>query len=266
MATYTFKSSSSLNSFLFFNEERSAQYVRDICDDLVVRTNQIEPPYDPNKYADFFGIVVRELDILEDGRIFHYGNKQIIILKKNSPITRKRFTCCHEIVHNFFSAMEERPFLRGKKQAKGAYSLSLIEENLCNLGATYLLMPHEKFKDIASQFKPSWENVKHLASKFIVSPETLAYHLIDTDSWHCSFARWQSVVLQSGDKGFRPISYRNSPTINMRFLPGMHVSYTSPIGRAFYKHRPLREHMKTGEVMEIIPIGENHVFSLVYFP
>lgn len=115
------------------------------------------------------------------GREFSDGF--IIVLNKDRPSTRIRFTAAHELCHTFF--YEHVPELKFRNHDEDS-----LEERLCDIGAAELLMPRRAVKRQAKSTAMSLEALGQLAGLFDVSLDAMLLRLRSIAGWHSELSTW----------------------------------------------------------------------------
>ena len=146
--------------------------------ELWVHDNQIRYPIDPYWIATKKGLRVSEvldMDASISGRIEIKSGQGFIFINKKHPITRKCFTCAHELGH--YIDYEEKGLLnqdfdhidyRNHVSALG----SAVNEVFANQFAANLLMPTQHFIEAYKQLKGDGLS---LTRWFNVSPEAFNF-------------------------------------------------------------------------------------------
>jgi Zn-dependent peptidase ImmA (M78 family) len=135
--------------------------------------------------AKGLGIKVEEED-LEDqvsGILLVKADGHVMVVNKNHPLFRRRFTIAHEIGHFVLHRDQESIFvddsLAFHRDAKIS-NLKPWQEREANLFAAHLLMPEAELREYMRRtaFDPGNEAaLKRMAKYFYVSPQALAIHL-----------------------------------------------------------------------------------------
>ena len=127
-------------------------------------------PVDLVRLARHVGIGrIRELDIRLDGQLVERGDGDYeVILSRNAPHTRRRFTLAHEIGHILVAAHENGAMSCGDGPT----------EELCNRAAAELLMPDRLLRAaVASDMDLS--DVRRLATQFQCSLEATGWRVLN---------------------------------------------------------------------------------------
>ena len=117
------------------------------------------------------GIKVVEIEASDsfDGLSSMVNDKYpVIVLNKNFPAERKRFTALHELGHILFS-------FRASVQEKE-------EESLCNLFANEMLILEQEFKRLVGDFRHdiSYQELRSIQLQYGISCDALMYKAKDT--------------------------------------------------------------------------------------
>jgi Zn-dependent peptidase ImmA (M78 family) len=140
------------------------------------------PPYDPRILASILGIRVKEKNLSAgtDGVLRANGEDQLeILVNQKLPKTRRNFTICHEIAHTLFPDCFE--IVRMRKQTGKVENYHLELELLCNLAASEILMPTDKFARDVVYHGFSLRSVDALAERYGASPEAVTRRMISTE-------------------------------------------------------------------------------------
>jgi len=140
------------------------------------------PPFDPFELAEILGLKLTPRDDIGEGRLISSGRKKASIeYNPTRPVSRIRFTVCHEIAHTFFPDHAERIRYRGaprealeRQDARGdSWQLEL----LCNIGAAELLMPIGMCRDLLGVV-PTVRTLLEVRDRFQVSTEAVFHRAI----------------------------------------------------------------------------------------
>jgi IrrE N-terminal-like domain len=130
-------------------------------------------------------------DVDYDGALMPLGQEFsdgfAIVLNKNCPSTRIRFTAAHELCHTFF--YEYVPELKFRD-----HNPDPLEERLCDIGAAELLMPSRAVKRQAKSTGTSLEALARLAGLFDVSLDAMLLRLRSIASWHSELSTWRQTI------------------------------------------------------------------------
>jgi Zn-dependent peptidase ImmA (M78 family) len=184
------------------------------------------PPYDPRILASILGIGVKEKNLSPgtDGVLRTDGEGQLeILVNQGLPKTRQNFTICHEIAHTVFPDCFE--IVRMRKQTGKAENYYLELELLCNLAASEMLMPMDKFARDVVYHGYSLKSVYPLAERYGSSPEAVVRRMIATEleiSCAVFFRRMnkpREEKSQAGDKSVAPRRMRVEYTVPSTDFP-----------------------------------------------
>jgi len=118
------------------------------------------------------------------GSSYESGFKMVV--KRNCPSTRLRFTMAHELCHTFF--YEIVPELKFR-----IHEVDPCEERLCNLGAAELLMPSRALKRRGKGLEKSLMSLEILAKSFAVSMEAMLLRLQSLGLWESELSEWHAM-------------------------------------------------------------------------
>ncbi|MDE0029106.1 MAG: ImmA/IrrE family metallo-endopeptidase [Deltaproteobacteria bacterium] len=127
-------------------------------------------PVDLVRLARHVGIGrIRELDIRLDGQLLEHGDGDYeVILSRNAPHTRRRFTLAHEIGHILVADHENGSMSCGDGPT----------EELCNRVAAELLMP-DRFVHAAITADMDVSGFRRLATQFQCSLEATGWRVLN---------------------------------------------------------------------------------------
>ena len=130
------------------------------------------PPFDLVALASLRGFKVKETTDLRPTQDACITPGQIL-LNRNKPAVRRRYSLAHEIVHTLFPdyhAQLKKAGIFWRAEGEGD---PLVEE-LCQVGAAELLMPLAVFSERANRGGPTLDNVHGLTNVFGASFEAAA--------------------------------------------------------------------------------------------
>lgn len=90
----------------------------------------------------------------------------MVVVNKDDPPTRQRFTEAHELMECLFKLLKERRSWDGQRAGNYRHD---AKEQMCNLGAAELLMPCQLFTQHVNNRGVSFETARDLATTFNVS-------------------------------------------------------------------------------------------------
>ncbi len=127
------------------------------------------PPVDLVRIARHLGVQrIRELDIRLDGQLVELADGGYeVILSRNAPHTRRRFTLAHEIGHILAASPGDESMNCGDAAA----------EELCNRVAAELLIPERFITDRAAGMDVG--TLRRLATRFQCSLEATAWRVLN---------------------------------------------------------------------------------------
>lgn len=158
--------------------------------ELVAKSGQNQPPYDPTIYATIQGVrKVITTKLYCDARLLLFPDGHIIELSSASLPGRRNFSCCHEVAHAFFFT-KELEFSTINCSLDFEHEIR-DEEYLCNKAAGELLMPYNVFRHISLDYIPSFNSIKDLADKFKSSLEATILRLRETTAWD----KWNYIAI-----------------------------------------------------------------------
>ena len=162
------------------------------CKELLNEAEIKKPPIDPEILASFCDIKrIIEENIKEAGILIPLpGGGAEIYLRKQDNRNRKRFTCCHEIVHTFFPDYQLKPQQRVDREV-GEYQKDNWREYLCDFGASELLMPSFLFQPQLPKMRPTINSLIDLSNKFESSIEATAIKIVRQNPQKTAVVIWE---------------------------------------------------------------------------
>jgi len=137
-------------------------------------------PVDPVTIGRELGIKIVDADLPEDiagAFLKKIGEDPIIMLHTHDPVSRKRFTCAHEIGHYLYrferGHFDDQDIDHIDKRSDLSSNGSDPEEVSANRIAAALLMPKQKVKEL---YKKSFD-LYAMANFFKVSPTAMSVRL-----------------------------------------------------------------------------------------
>lgn len=217
-------------------------YIIQRCHELLKEAGVNSPPIDPKILASFCGVnEVTEEDIKEAGMLIPVNNDNFkILLRKCDCESRKRFTCCHEIVHTFMPDFQLKPQKRVDHET-GQFNKKDMTEYLCDHGASELLMPSFLFDNKFLKLGFNTYSLLELSDEFQTSLEATALKMVKYDPEKYALIVWEEThkpsemgqVLSQTLPGFED----NKPKIKLRIQLGFGFDGTFHIP----KHKSLDE-------------------------
>lgn len=147
------------------------------------------PPFDPKLLAGIFHIKVEETeeDFEGEGRIFPRAGRLVIQYRKGGIDERVRFTICHELAHTCFPDCYD--VVRHQDGPADADEEAHKRfENLCDVGAAELLLPHDEFVGDMKQVSLDLGSAIDLAARYVASLEATLRRFLDLSMDGCCAA------------------------------------------------------------------------------
>lgn len=144
------------------------------------------PPFDLEVLASIRGIKVRAggADLAQDALIRPVGLEEFEILYNPSAAsTRRNFSIGHEISHTFFPDCADSVHYRGQRHACDPEK---PVEQLCDVGASELLMPIPEFEEEARAGGVSVATIEQLRQRYVASYEAVAIRMVTLDIVPCA--------------------------------------------------------------------------------
>lgn len=146
--------------------------VRRLCDDLILEAG-VRPPVNVRLLASMRGIArVEEREQPWAGVLAPLDGQFVVGVRASDGAERQRFTVLHEAGHTLLPGFAESSQYRcnGPKTR---------EEQLCDIAASELLLPHRFFRDDLRAARPGLAGVEDLASEYEASIEATALRTAD---------------------------------------------------------------------------------------
>lgn len=160
------------------------------CHELLTEVGIKSAPIDPVILASCQGISgVVEEDMVAAGMLIPGDEKIKIVLRKKDSTARKRFTCCHEIVHTFFPDFQKQPQMRTDSEV-GRYDRNQFVEYLCDFGAAELLMPSFLFIPLLNEQGFNVAALQSLSNLFNASCEATAIKMVKSNPSKYAMVVW----------------------------------------------------------------------------
>jgi Zn-dependent peptidase ImmA (M78 family) len=140
---------------------------------------------DVNRIARALGAVIYEREMEEEGMLRPLGDRAIVLLSKDLPRERQRFTIGHELGH--WVLRSPRADLRRLRHLPGETG---SEEYFCDKFSGALLMP-EQWVVESYRYEPhNFETMRELAKAADVSLSAALLRLRDVARWRRTLLQW----------------------------------------------------------------------------
>lgn len=150
------------------------------------------PPFLPEHFASFRRvkrIAKEDLGELSGLLLPLKDGFEIRINAAHSP-ERQNFSLAHEIAHTFFYDGRGKELLEKHRRSYGEQASKYLEENLCDLIASELLMPSHVFRKYAAHYGFRISSIAPLSRIFGTSIVPTALRLCDASPRFCSLVHW----------------------------------------------------------------------------
>lgn len=137
------------------------------------------PPFDPLILASLLGIKCRSSDKLfsAEAQLSPQPGRQLLLeFNPDRPDGRRNYSVCHEITHTLFDDCYERVHHRTTKRTR--FHPDDEVEQLCQIGASELLMPMAEFKKDLSEMQLSLASVAPLRERYSASREAVLRRMV----------------------------------------------------------------------------------------
>jgi hypothetical protein len=144
------------------------------------------PPFDPTDLASIFDVRVEFTDeqFGSEGRIFPRNGDVVIECSSTTAPERQRFTICHELAHTCFPDVFE--FVRAQDGDPDSDPGHKKFENLCDIGAAELLMPHSEFLSDLHTGQMCLSQMDVLRNRYVASIEATLKRMMDMTPHPCA--------------------------------------------------------------------------------
>jgi len=197
------------------NEDNPEAIIRRLAREKVAYAKKLRwtgPPYCPREFVSIFGIKCKEVDheIDGEGRILLSRVKKLEIeYRKGRLPERQRFTIFHEFAHTLFPDYCEFIPQHQSSQKNPPKPVKKFE-NLCDIGASEMLMPHDDFTaDIQKLDFLNVESVHALRKRYHASIDATIYRLRDLVT-SVGFAAVFLTDQRGTNQGFGPLWVKHS--------------------------------------------------------
>jgi IrrE N-terminal-like domain len=175
-----------------------------LCRRLRKQSGQRQPPFDVGKYAAARGVtrIVEQSGLPSHGVVQREGAGLSIKVNADLPRVRKRFVCCHELVHTFF----EEAAGRYRLHALGRNAYTREEERLCDAGAAELLVPGRMLKRMLAGRPVDADLLGDVGRTFEVSLLVASRRVAECSDEPIAVVHWASVA-GVGRSHLRPVYF-----------------------------------------------------------
>jgi len=158
-------------------------------------TGQTRLPVNVDLIASAMGIRQHIRQYPFAGRIYADSSGQLVMdLNLGDSEPRRRFTCAHEVLHIAFPGFRSEARYRLDRATGGYEERRALEEYLCDLGASLMLMP-SALVSMTYRIQDGLRAVKALQNAANVSLEAAGIRLVKLANVACAF-----MVLETGYK------------------------------------------------------------------
>ncbi|WP_197456123.1 ImmA/IrrE family metallo-endopeptidase [Stieleria neptunia] len=158
--------------------------VRTKARDVISQFHQLfggEPPFDVKAIASLRGLHWSDDDprFSPDSEIAPESDGRVVLrVDKTRPLTRQRFSICHEVGHTLFPEYQLEVRCRKGDRRSFADPEDLLE-TLCDVAASELMFPTPWFDDCLKLLSISAENLAKLADDFEASRDATARRVVE---------------------------------------------------------------------------------------
>ncbi|HWF49770.1 MAG TPA: ImmA/IrrE family metallo-endopeptidase [Solirubrobacteraceae bacterium] len=147
-----------------------------------------DPPVSLKAIAAYLGVSsIREVDMVEDGRLEQLAGQRRIYIRTGTAPSRRRFTIAHEFGH-IVLAGREAEFIAHRSAATAD-----PEERFCNQFAAALLMPRRWLLKTVSPHYESLDVAQAVSRATGASLAATVVRLRDVLGWRSSLLQWRTL-------------------------------------------------------------------------
>lgn len=142
------------------------------------------PPFDVNAMASMRGLHLSDDDprFSADSEIAPEADGRVVLrINRSRPLTRQRFSVCHEIGHTLFP--DYKLAVRCRKGNGGTFAdPNDLLETLCDVAASELMFPTPWFRDRIERMELRAASLASLADEYQASREAMARRFVELHS------------------------------------------------------------------------------------
>jgi hypothetical protein len=167
-----------------YDLDQKLAIAREFVDSTLQATKQFRPPIDLRVVTERIGINrVRLAAIEPDAMLRALPTGYEIIIKRDAPRSRQRFSWAHELGHYFL----DRPKV-GRRAFRGVTYEEV--ERACDKLAAQMLMPDHMFQYFATEVNYSLKGAANLSKLFETSIVATVRRLAELHPEHCVLTEW----------------------------------------------------------------------------
>ena len=160
--------------------------MRKLVDNLLQEAEQKEAPINLPVVASFRGVVEIRTELIKDTAMLVPTPQGLrILVNMTDPIGRRNFSAAHEVCHTLFPNYANHPIAKVDKLL-GRFSIREEEEYLCDMGASYLLLPPSLVLPRVQSYGSCLDAIIQLADDFQSSLEAAAIAWAQASPWQCA--------------------------------------------------------------------------------
>jgi hypothetical protein len=142
------------------------------------------PPFDIRLLATLLGIKAKATNLISvEAQIIPIGGQFELLFREDVSDNRLNFTFAHEISHTLFPDCGE--MVRERNARHKGFDPNKEIENLCNIGASHILMPSPFFEEDLLRVGSSLQVVDNLSEKYHASREATILRMISASKFPC---------------------------------------------------------------------------------
>lgn len=173
-------------------KDKASYFIKSRARNLIKEYGINHPPISAAQIANKLGIKVSETHLKGVSGLLTPTEQGLQIKLNTEDVeVRKNFSCAHELMHTFFLDGKGRSFIEAVMKQEGFNAARNLEERLCDIGATELLMPRDMFKQVAYKLRFSVASIEPLAEMFSCSIEAISIRVAELSPAPCTRIRWK---------------------------------------------------------------------------
>ncbi len=191
-----YSNSSNLEHATSMIVERASQLVQQ----LFAQRPHKAPPFLPQEFfslLDIKDLIIKDLGDDISAVLLQMNVGQVIMVNQRHHLTRRNFSCAHELGHILFNELKLQQCIRNIefRETSNPQSQDLaragVKERLCDAAAAELLMPRSIFNEYLVRFGISVDSIEPLSKIFQVSNPTVAIRIAEVSPEPCVAFIWK---------------------------------------------------------------------------
>jgi hypothetical protein len=210
------------------------------------------PPFDIRLLATLLGIKTKATNsITVEAQIIPVGGQFELLFREDVSDNRLNFTFAHEISHTLFPDCGE--MVRERNARRKQFDPNKEIENLCNLGASHILMPSPFFEEDLLRLGSHLQMVDVVAGIYHASREATILRMISASESPCA-----AVYFRYGYNKEELEAISSDSDMNDRIQPRLRIASAIP-SRSFRVFLPKNKSIPDDSVLYNLFKGEKYV-------